>query len=65
MNGDKEQGNWGGVLISLVFHFTSFGCVFAIFGHYFITYLCIHTVGILTTELWFQVCRPCNWMNQS
>lgn len=52
-------------LFHLSFHFTSFHCVFVIFGHYFIAYLCIHIVVILTTEVWFQVCLPCYWTNQS
>ena len=65
MEGDREQDNWDGVLISPVISFTSFHCVFVIFGHYFIAYLCIHIVVILTTEVWFQVCLPCYWTNQS
>lgn len=47
------------------FHLTSSHCVFVISGHYFIAYFCIHVAGILTIEVWFQVCLPCNWMNQS
>ena len=44
---------------------SSFHSVFVIFGHYFIAYLRIHVVVILTTEMWSQMCLLCNWTNHS